>query len=153
MGMIRYGNGICKRYGKILIGFLLCSFATLLFCIGSITQFDQASSIITGDSLELYVPGLRALARNIREGNSLSYSWNLFLGMNATAYYTAVVGGSLVNLIYILFPQLGQNLAFALSSSPQSAQTFLLLASFSPQLGQNLDFALTSSPHFGHLGI
>lgn len=102
--MIRYWNVVYKRYSKIVIGFLLCSFATLLFCISSITQFDQASSIITGDSLELYVPGLRALARNIREGNSLSYSWDLFLGMNATEYYTAVVGGSFVNLIYILFP-------------------------------------------------
>lgn len=98
-----------------IFSFLLCGLAMFLFCKLSMLQFDTASSFITGDSLELYIPGLRSLARNIREGNSLAYSFELSMGMNAVEYYVAVVGASFVNLIYILFPNM-------------SMETFIVLA-------------------------
>lgn len=105
---MKYKEKDCKNnnINEYLLAFIYCGFSMFLFLKLSMLQFDSLSTLITGDSLELYVPGLMSLVRNVREGNSLTYSFDLSMGMNAVEYYAAVVGGSLVNLIYLVFNQL-----------------------------------------------
>jgi len=85
---------------------LLCSVAMLLFYFLTITKNEKLGSFLTGDLLELYFPAIKSLANNLRSGAGLSYSWNLYMGMDAVEYYTSVAGFSLWNLLLLLFPHM-----------------------------------------------
>lgn len=86
--------------------FLICSLAMFLVCLLSMGQFEEQSTLVAGDTLEIYVPALRSFVRSFWSGEGLSYSWNLFLGMNDIGYYAIYAGGSIVNLLWILYPQM-----------------------------------------------
>ncbi len=94
----------------ILVAFCLSAFTMLVYCIFTKFRWGEISSLQAGDMLNLYVPAVRSLVRNLYSGQGLEYSWDLFLGMNAVPYYTSVMGGSIVNLIYILFPWISPEL-------------------------------------------
>ncbi len=104
-----------KRYLDYIIAFILCAMSTFIFFIISKYQMGWNSTLVLGDAQELYLPGLKALTRNIRSGNSLLYSWDLSMGMNSVEYYTAVVGGSLFNLVYVMFPYMHMEIFLIMS--------------------------------------
>ena len=114
-----------RRNADIFLSFSVCGLSMYLFCIYSVTRYPRTSTLLTGDVLGQYIPALRSFVKNVWSGNGLSYSWDVFLGMNATEYYGTYVGGSFVNLVYLFFPWLSPEafirIAFTLKTAMAGA--------------------------------
>jgi len=92
------------RQREILYAFLVSGLAALLYIIYNKLRYGGNHTLISGDLRDQYIPALQAFVRNLWAGKGLRYSWDLFLGMNATAFNATYVGGSAVNLLAVLFP-------------------------------------------------
>lgn len=93
-----------ERSKEALYAFLLSGFSALLYVLYNKIRFAGEHTLISGDLRDQYIPALREFVRSLWAGKGLQYSWDLFLGMNATAFHATYVGGSVVNLLAILFP-------------------------------------------------
>lgn len=98
---IKNNNYILRDY---LLAAVLCALAMLIYVFSIVIK--DGNTLFTGDLLELYLPAIKSVADNIRNGQGLSFSWNLYMGMDAVEYYVSVAGGSLWNLLYLLFPMM-----------------------------------------------
>lgn len=114
----------------VIIAFLLCGISMYLFCRISVTRYPSQSTLLTGDAMGQYFPAICSFVRNVWNGQSLSYSWSLFLGMNATAYYGTYVGGSFVNFIYLLMPWMSPEGYFCMALTLKTAMAGACFAYF-----------------------
>ena len=85
-----------------LISFVLaslCMFLTLSY-LDVLSTGDY--SLIYGDLFMNYIPAIKNLCRDIINGESINFSWNICLGMNTTMY-NAYYAYNPFNVLYLLF--------------------------------------------------
>lgn len=85
----------------------IVSFFVAVFCITIVFQcsgvlFSPKRTILMGDLLELYIPTIKGLCRDILNHRSIYFSWEMGMGMN-TSLLNAYYGMSPFNIIYLLF--------------------------------------------------
>lgn len=123
-------QGEKSRNRDYIASFLVCGFSMMFFCIYSVTLYPNRSTLMTGDVLKQYIPALRAFVRSIWSGQGITYSWDLFCGMNATEFYGTYVGGSFVNLIYLVFPSMDPEVFLILAFTLKTAMAGLCFSFF-----------------------
>ena len=75
----------------------LCMFLTLSY-MGVLSTGDY--SLIYGDLFMNYIPAIKNLCRDILNGESVGFSWNIGLGMNTTMY-NAYYAYNPFNVLYL----------------------------------------------------
>lgn len=123
-------NNFWKENKELWFSFLLCGLSMYIFCVSSVRMYEKESTLLTGDVLKQYIPALRAFVRSIWQGAGITYSWDLFCGMNATEFYGTYVGGSFVNLIYLLFPSMDPEVFLQIAFSLKVAMAGLCFSFF-----------------------
>lgn len=102
--VIRAIKGFWKERRYQILAFFLCGFTMYLYLVYSALLQGEDATKVGGDNFAIYLSAIQQFYRDLFNGNMLGYSWNMCLGMNTSAYYTAYMGGSIFNL---LFPVLG----------------------------------------------
>ena len=69
-----------------VISFLIAAFTMYIILWNRGVMHDGNLCAIVGDLRENYLPAIRNLCRDIKNGESLFFSWNIALGMNTTMY-------------------------------------------------------------------
>jgi len=99
-----------KHYGVV---------AFVLTCVAMYVMFSYEEVLSTGryiilegDLLQQYVPFIKMLARDILQGEGLSFSWSLSMGMNTSLCY-AYYALSPFNLLYLIFYSIDENIITA----------------------------------------
>ena len=90
------------------LSFILSSIGMLFILQYNGVLFGASHALLYGDSLEIYVPAIKNLCRDILNHESIYYSWNTALGMN-TSLYNAFYATSPFNIIYLIFFQADEN--------------------------------------------
>ncbi len=93
-------NRISKRWYPI-IAFVLTALVYYMFLSYSQMLSTGKYELLHGDLLDNYVPTIRALARDIRNGTSCWFSWSNYLG--AGTAMTNAFNWNPINILYVIF--------------------------------------------------
>lgn len=84
-----------------VISFLIAAFTMYIVLWNRGVMHNGNLCAIVGDLRENYLPAIRNLCRDIKNGESLSFSWNIALGMNTTMY-NAYYAYNPFNLLFLI---------------------------------------------------
>ena len=84
-----------------VISFLIAAFTMYIILRNRGVMHDGNLCAVVGDLRENYLPAIRNLCRDIKNGESLSFSWNIALGMNTTMY-NAYYAYNPFNLLFLI---------------------------------------------------
>lgn len=100
IGEIKTLNKIPSKYYAIIAFFLSCICMYMVLSYSGVLSTGKYC-ILEGDLLEIYVPAIKELCRDILNGQSIYYSWTHMLGMNQTLM-NAIYAMSPFNIVYLL---------------------------------------------------
>ena len=95
-------NSVDRSYLCALISFIASAICIYMIIWQRGVLGDGGYTILTGDLRENYIPAIRNLCRDILNGESIFYSWNISLGMN-TSLYNAYYAYNPFNVLYLFF--------------------------------------------------
>ena len=122
---------INERYYFIPAFFAGCLFMYLFLSFSGLLTSGKYC-MLSSDSLEIYVPNIREMCRNILNGENIYYSWSHSMGMNMSlslAFYGAF---NPFNLLYLIFFHADPNIITAvivILKTGLAAMTFQLFSS------------------------
>lgn len=121
---------INERYYFIPAFFAGCLFMYLFLSFSGLLTSGKYC-MLSSDSLEIYVPNIREMCRNIINGENIYYSWSHSMGMNMSlslAFYGAF---NPFNLLYLIFFHADPNIITAIIvilKTGLAAMTFQIFA-------------------------